>query len=260
MKANYHTHTTRCGHASGSDEEYVLAAISQGFDELGFSDHVPWPYKSGFTHPGVRMTVGELDGYVGDIRALKEKYADRISLRVGFECEYFPDYISWLAEMKEEKQLDYLILGNHYDGSDETGIYFGAARIPAQIVRYVESTIRGIESGMFAYLAHPDVFMRGYRRFDATCAAAARDLARACRAHGLPMEYNLHDRFRFAGYNDDGYPHPKFFEIVYEEGADVIIGVDAHEPRELSDPAQWNRAEKELERFGARRFTHLDLR
>ena len=24
---NYHTHTTRCRHAQGADEEYVLAAI-----------------------------------------------------------------------------------------------------------------------------------------------------------------------------------------------------------------------------------------
>ena len=99
MKTNYHTHTARCGHAVGTDEAYIEAAIAQRYDVLGFSDHVPWPYKSGFTHPGVRMTVGELDGYVGDIRALKEKYADRISLRVGFECEYFPEYMNWLAEM-----------------------------------------------------------------------------------------------------------------------------------------------------------------
>ncbi|MFR5796189.1 MAG: PHP domain-containing protein [Christensenellales bacterium] len=46
MKANYHTHTARCGHATGTDEDYVLAAIEQGFDELGFSDHVPWPYRT----------------------------------------------------------------------------------------------------------------------------------------------------------------------------------------------------------------------
>ena len=51
MKANYHTHTARCGHATGTDEDYVLAAIEQGFDELGFSDHVPWPYQDGYTHP-----------------------------------------------------------------------------------------------------------------------------------------------------------------------------------------------------------------
>lgn len=38
---NYHTHTTRCMHAIGSEEEYILAAISAGYTELGFSDHTP---------------------------------------------------------------------------------------------------------------------------------------------------------------------------------------------------------------------------
>lgn len=249
MKANYHTHTQRCGHAQGSDEAYVLAAIEGGYGELGFSDHVPWPYASGFTHPRVRMGMDALDGYLRSVRALKEKYADSICLRVGFECEYFPAYMGWLRDMKEKKQLDYLILGNHYDGSDETGIYFGALKTPQELRRYVDSTIRGIQTGLFAYLAHPDVFMRGYGRFDENCAAAARDLCRACRENHLPMEYNLHDRFRFGWLNKEGYPCAQFFDIVREEGVRVIIGVDAHEPLELSDNAQWDRAAGELQGY-----------
>lgn len=42
MRTNYHTHTTRCLHATGSDEEFVLSAIKGGYQELGFSDHTPW--------------------------------------------------------------------------------------------------------------------------------------------------------------------------------------------------------------------------
>ena len=30
MKTNYHTHTARCMHATGTDEEYVLSAIKGG--------------------------------------------------------------------------------------------------------------------------------------------------------------------------------------------------------------------------------------
>ena len=41
MKNNYHTHTTRCFHAVGQDEDYVRAAIDGGFDLLGFADHAP---------------------------------------------------------------------------------------------------------------------------------------------------------------------------------------------------------------------------
>ena len=28
MKTNYHTHTTRCMHATGDDEDYVLSKLS----------------------------------------------------------------------------------------------------------------------------------------------------------------------------------------------------------------------------------------
>ena len=33
MKTNYHTHTTRCMHATGDDEDYVLSAIAAGNQE-----------------------------------------------------------------------------------------------------------------------------------------------------------------------------------------------------------------------------------
>lgn len=259
MKANYHTHTPRCGHAEGTDEQYVLAAVDAGYDTLGFSDHVPYPYKSGFTNPHVRMTMDKLPGYVRSVRALEEKYAGKIRILAGFECEYFPEYMGWMADMKAENKLDYLILGNHYELTDEGGIYYGHCKTGAQLARYVDNTIKGMETGLFAYLAHPDLFMRAYGKFDDNCRAAARDLAAACKAMNLPMEYNVHDRFIAYLTNRVSYPHPEFFDIAAQEGVKIIIGVDAHEPAELSNPAQWDRAIEELERFGDLHIGHLDL-
>ena len=257
MKANYHTHTARCGHAEGSDEAYVLAAIEQGFEELGFSDHVPWPYQSGFLNLGVRMDVRRLDEYLRSVRALRDKYADRIRIYAGFECEYFPAYMGWLTDMACEKQLDYLILGNHYENSDETGMYFGGTRTAEQLSRYVESTVRGVQTGLFTYLAHPDLFLRSYRPFDDNCRAAARELSRVCRERGVPMEYNLHDRYIAGITHRISYPHPEFFEIARDEGVQVIIGLDAHEPQEIADPTQWNRATRELDAMGIARLKRL---
>ena len=72
LKANYHTHTKRCGHAFGEDEEYVLEALGQGMVELGFSDHIMLP---GFSQPSIR---GEYSlwaqDYFKSINYLKEKY------------------------------------------------------------------------------------------------------------------------------------------------------------------------------------------
>ena len=41
MTENYHTHTYRCGHAVGTERDYVEAALKAGIRTLGFSDHTP---------------------------------------------------------------------------------------------------------------------------------------------------------------------------------------------------------------------------
>ena len=40
--ANWHTHTARCKHASGTVGEYCAAAAAYGLADLGISDHVPF--------------------------------------------------------------------------------------------------------------------------------------------------------------------------------------------------------------------------
>lgn len=250
MKASFHTHTSRCGHAAGRDEDYVKAALRQGFDVLGFSDHMPWPYASGFRNPHVRMDVRLMDGYLASVAALRERYAGQIRILAGFECEYFPAYMAWLRDALQEKPIDYLILGNHFDQTDETGMYFGQCRTAAHLRAYVDSTVKGLQSGLFAYLAHPDLFMRSYKPFDENCRAAARELAQACAAMKIPMEYNVHDRFIAPLTGRTSYPHPAFFEIARQEGVQVLIGLDAHEPDEIRDGTQWALAQRELEPLG----------
>ncbi len=250
IKANYHTHTTRCGHAVGTDRDYVEAAVSAGYTILGFSDHVPWPYRNGFTHRKVRMIVGQMDGYLRSIRALREEYRDSIRIYAGFECEYFPEYMDWLRDMKERAGLDYLILGNHFDTTDDGGMYFGNMRTAEQLRRYTELTCRGLETGLFRYLAHPDLFMRSYPAYDENVRAASRDLCQCCRELGIPVEYNLHDRFIYPVTRRISYPTREFFEMAREMGLEVIVGIDAHDPEELRDSTQWDRAQQELKDYG----------
>lgn len=61
IKANFHTHTSRCKHASGEDREYIEAAIKAGFQILGFSDHSPYPF--GEYQSPIRMEMSELENY-----------------------------------------------------------------------------------------------------------------------------------------------------------------------------------------------------
>ena len=75
-------------------EEFIEAAIAAGYTTLGISEHSPWPFVDGYQEidSRQRITMDQLDGYIADIRALKEKYKARIEIKISLECEYFPRY------------------------------------------------------------------------------------------------------------------------------------------------------------------------
>ena len=82
MIANYHTHTWRCMHASGTEREYVEKAIEGGLKILGFSDHTPMPYSGGYVS-NVKMRPDQLEDYVDTILKLKDEYKDDIEIHIG---------------------------------------------------------------------------------------------------------------------------------------------------------------------------------
>ena len=82
MRANYHTHTPRCGHADGSEREYIEQAILAGYTELGFSDHAPWRFD-GIYRSRIRMAPDRLADYCAVLQALQKEYVDRIRIRIG---------------------------------------------------------------------------------------------------------------------------------------------------------------------------------
>ena len=89
MISNYHTHTTRCRHAFGEDEEYVLAALDRGLQILGFADHSPYIFPGDY-YSTMRMPMCEREDYVSSVLSLREKYADKIDIKLGLELEYYP--------------------------------------------------------------------------------------------------------------------------------------------------------------------------
>ena len=244
MRTNYHTHTPRCHHAGGTEEEYVRTAIENGFAVLGFSDHTPWPFADGYVSP-VRMLPAELPDYVDSVRALAAKYADRIRILCGLECEYYPDKLSWLKEQKERFALDYLILGNHFADPESRGIYFGQARDLDTVRNYVRTAIAGMESGLFAYIAHPDVVLQMMPAWSDAIGDAMRELCRAAKALHIPLEYNLLGHIyarRPANAGCLGYPNPRFWEIAATEGCTAIVGVDAHQVAHMTQAAEYDAA------------------
>lgn len=248
MKYNYHTHTARCFHAKGSDEEYVIAAIEAGFDEIGFADHSPWNFK-GFVSR-MRMHESELEQYCSSIKSLREKYKDKISIKLGLECEYFPQYLPWLKEEIEKNEIDFLILGHHFCGDEINGVYNGAITEKEDILNYCDDVLKAMDTGLFAYVAHPDLFMRGYEGFDEVCREVSEKIIRRAIETDTPLEYNLLGLRHGIADNKPGYPHPEFWRLAGELKPKVIVGVDAHYPEAYKEYEDFKAGYETLEKLG----------
>ncbi len=237
LRHNYHTHTFRCGHAAGEDEEYVLEAIGAGLQTLGFSDHV---MLKGISQVNVRGEYEESEGYFTSIRALQEKYKERIKIYLGFEAEPFVPYFNYYKELLESKKIDYLILGNHCDFVDgKIKYFFTHSTSKEDLIAYKDTLIRGMETGLFLYVAHPDYFMGGYPRFDKTCKMISEEICEASVRLNIPLEFNF-AAIRKGKVTLDGkerylYPHIEFWKIANKKGCNVVLGLDAHAPKEITN-------------------------
>ncbi len=251
MKCNYHTHTTRCMHAEGTDESYVRAAVAAGFDVLGFSDHAPFPFANGFVS-GIRMHPEELDGYLASVAALRAKYAGTLTVHTGLEAEYFPRYRDHLLRMRD-LGVTYYVLGQHYADSEEENPYIGfECRTDDGVRRYAEAVVRGVRSGLFSCVAHPDLMMR-YRtdeQFSPACEEAADMICQAALEAGIPIEYNLLGLSLQLSGNNRGYPSAPFWRYALRWHNPVIIGVDAHSPLLLRDEALWREGHARVTAMG----------
>lgn len=260
MKTNYHTHTSRCKHAYGTDEQYVLAAIEAGIQELGFSDHTPWPFRTPGFEPRMRMKMSQYEDYLHSIRTLKEKYKNQISIRIGLECEYYEEYLDWLKH-EISTNLDYVIFGNHYaypDDLEPIAPYMGnCVKDPETLNVYVESALKAIQSGLFDCFAHPDLFMRCYPVFDKHCEKAAHLLCSECAKHHLPLEINLSAVDRLRKNPESLYPSKPFFEIAKNYGCEVMIGWDAHSPLPLLDEQLYQMALDWIDDIGLKRIEQI---
>lgn len=229
MYANYHAHTPRCQHAVGDEREYIEAAIKNKFSVFGFSDHVPQPYPPGVVS-GIRMRMDQVEDYVSTLERLKKEYQFDIDIKIGFEAEYTPHYHEELMRILSDYPIDYLIQGQHFVDDEFTGFYSGAPTTSeADLKAYVDLTIEGMKTGVFSYLAHPDLI--NYQGPTTIFKKHMRRICVAAKEMDMPLEVNM------LGFQTGrNYPGDSFFQLAVAEGCRFIIGCDAHEPRQVVQP------------------------
>lgn len=258
---DYHTHTFRCKHARGDVEDYAKIAVSNRYEVLGISDHTPLPDSR---YQASRMEMDDLEGYVEVFHRAQKTYP-QLKMLLGLECEYLKDYHGFYKdEILGRYGMDYLILGQHFFRSrgEMFFIYQGPGG-KEELKAYADYLVKGMESGLFAFVAHPDVFGVFYELWDEETKACSRYIIEAAQALKIPLEINGYG-FRkgeraYKNVTRYQYPLTPFWEMVSHYDVEVVINADAHKPEDVAfQPEAWDLAQ----RFGLKiaDLSHLEGR
>ncbi len=254
MNYNYHTHTYRCGHATGTEREYIEKAIASGIKKMGFSEHIPLVLPDG-TEYYYRLKTAQKEDYIKTLLALKEEYKNKIEIHIGYETEYYTKFFEDMVKSAKEEGIEYLILGQHCVGYDKGCVHWvtEATEDEEVLTEYTGSIIKAIKTGYITYVAHPD--MINFVGDDKIYEREMKRLCIAAKENNIPLELN------FLGIrNARNYPNEKFWEIAGREGAAAVFGFDAHDVDAAGDTKSLERAQNIIKKYNVCLLCDVELR
>lgn len=121
---------------------------------------------------------------------------------------------------------------------------------PNYPIEYAKMVCRGIDSGIFDIVAHPDLFMQfrdsieteeDKRLFEQNSIIASQMICDRAKEMGIPIEINFGGIDQMLVQNDGelSYPHSLFWNIAQESGVQVLYGIDTHNPEMISKTGEY---------------------
>ncbi|MBA2362323.1 MAG: histidinol-phosphatase HisJ family protein [Chloroflexia bacterium] len=257
---DYHMHTYLCGHAVGSAEEYVLAAIQGGLVEVGFAEHIPMYWlPPAQRDPTIAMPEESFEGYVRTVLDLRDAYPE-ITVRLGVEADYVPGHEDRLEAILAPYPWDYVYGSVHYvDGWGFDNPAYKHRYMEWQIEtlyeRYFALMIDAAQTGIFDVLGHLDVIKKWGHRPASPPTELYRTVALELAKCGVPVEVNS------AGYRRacaELYPGPELLVELLAAGVPFTLGSDAHMPKDVG--RDLDAAVRQLRAAGCESLVQFDER
>ncbi len=253
MDYNFHAHTPLCRHATGTEREYIEAAIAAGIKHWGFSEHIPFIFPNGKEN-SYRVPMVEAKDYINTVNKLKMEHKDKINIHLGFEMEYYPEHFEEMVENARRWGAEYLILGQHSVGSEPDFFFWSTERTEnlEYLKDYVSRVIAAIKSGVITYVAHPDMF--NFVGDDDIYNEEMIKILKAAEKYNVPLEIN------FLGIRDNrNYPTERFWKLAECYNVPVVFGFDAHDVAGAQDLASLPRALEICKKYNLRVLDKLEL-
>lgn len=255
---NLHTHSFFCGHGTGLVEEYAANAVEQGLKVLGCSEHCPTPDNRWGRS---RMSFDRLDEYTEACRKTQGLHGpngtdDLLVLR-GFECDYLPEYHTYYQDhLLGDLGCDYLLFGVHYlqiPPRTDVPVHHGLLG-KAELYAYTDQYLASLQSGLFLFGAHPDLFALNYRPWDADTIACSKAIIECAVDRGVALEINGYGFRKPLVEAPEGmrmaYPIAPFWELAAQYPLMVTTNSDAHNADEVD--VHWAACREFATGFGLR--------
>lgn len=245
---DYHTHTFRCKHASGKIADYAKAALEKKVEVLGVTDHTPLPDD---LFPDVRMDISELGDHISDFHEAQSKYPE-LKMILGMECEYQDHYYGFYKdELLGEYGVKYLVLGQHFFKYNGEWVYLWKKPQGIDELKiYTDALLRGMASGLFEFVAHPDMFAYFYEPWDNEAKACSRAILEAAADLILPIEINGYGfrkgKVAYETVTRYKYPLRQFWELASQYDIKILVNSDAHKPEDVGSVEKAQELAKDL--------------
>lgn len=234
---DYHVHTFRCGHAGGSSRDFVERAVALGLSEIAFTDHIPLYFLATEDRdPKLAMREDQFDGYLEEVRALRDEYAGRIPVRLGLEADYAEgredELARWLSRADWDVVLGsvHWVAGDWIDDPASSPARFEREGTEALYDEYYRLLAKAAATGFFDVLTHFDLPKKhGHRPSPPRTDAEERALA-AARSAGCALEISSAGLRKRVG---EAYPERRLLSRAVALGVPVTFSSDAHAPAEV---------------------------
>jgi len=223
-----HLHTPLCNHATGQPNEYATVAEQRGLRGIIVTCHNP-------TNDGwaswARMSIDQFDEYVTLVEKTRQTWAGRVDVRLGMESDYAPGMETWLEELHQKADFNY-ILGSVHPTLDDYKVRYLNGDIVAFQRTYFEHLAMAAETGLFDALAHPDLVKIvepsswDVERVMDTIRPTLDRIA----ATGVAMELNtsgIHKPY------PEMNPGREILQEMVQRNIPVVLGADAHTPNRV---------------------------
>jgi histidinol-phosphatase (PHP family) len=233
-----------CCHATDTLDAVVQAYADRGFSWVGITEHAP-PASDAFRYPddvAAGLTAASMhrrfSEYIETCRRCQRRFADRITVYVGFESETYTGAIPFAQTLRETFRPDYVVGSIHHvddmpfdtSPSDYRSAADAQGGVASLYLKYFDQQLEMIDALVPEVVGHFDlirIFDADYPRrmgLPAVQARIRRNLERI-RELGLILDFNLAALSKGAS---EPYLAAPILVQARDLGIAVVPGDDAH--------------------------------